>query len=244
MGILVGFHTEGWDFLIFKSLVAVLLGIDEREIVEDWIDAPGRGWEFVLGTVSPAIQRFYSQCAQFAIFGIDNDGNDDLALTGAQEDPRRPRHWSHSSTHAQCRYCQLDVMVSRARSMLSELPQKPVQTWPVLIAVPVETVEAWLLELQAIVNPAKGVARAESRGRSKFKMSLYGRPVAAREDVERIALPLIRSATPVQFGELRQRSRSFAMFADQVDASKPIILGPRDCWGQGDSGAERPPAAG
>jgi hypothetical protein len=73
-----------------------------------------------------------------------------------------------------------------------------------------------------------------------FKARLYGKPAATKEDVEKIALPLIRSATPAPLGQLRERSRSFALFADQVDANTPIILGPRDCWSPGDSGAERP----
>lgn len=82
MGILVGFHTEGWDFLSLRSLVAALLGIEEDEIVADWIERPGRGWDFVLKNVRPAMQRFYSQCAQFAIFSVDNDGSEDLARSG------------------------------------------------------------------------------------------------------------------------------------------------------------------
>lgn len=239
MGILVGFHTEGWDFLILRSLVAALLGIEEDEIVADWIERPGRGWDFVLKNVRPTMQRFYSQCAQFAIFSVDNDGSEDLARSGALEDASRPRHWNHSSAHERCRFCQLDALIRQERSMLSGLPQKPPQTWPVLIAIPVEAIEAWLLELQAIVSPPKGMARAEARGRLRFKEMLYSKPAAPRPDVERIALPLIRSATSAQLDELRERSRSFALFADQVDESRPIILGPRDCWSPGDSGAER-----
>jgi hypothetical protein len=242
MGILVGFHVEGNDHLIFKSFVAALLGVEEDEIIADWIEKPGRVWEFILKTVRPAVQRFYSQCAQFAIFSVDNDGNEDLTRSGAQEDATRLRHWNHSSAHDRCRFCQLDALVLEERSRLSALPQKPPQTWPVLIAVPVEAIEAWLLELQAIVSPGEGMARAEARGRSRFKELLYGKPAALKPDVETIALPLIRSATLTQLGQLRDRSRSFALFADQVEANKAIILGPRDCWGPGDSGAERPPS--
>ncbi|AUX20254.1 uncharacterized protein SOCEGT47_007200 [Sorangium cellulosum] len=164
--------------------------------------------------------------------------------TGAQEDASRPRHWNHASTHERqerCRFCRLNALITEARSTLSALPQKPPQTWPILIALPVETIEAWLLELQAIVSPPRGLARAEARGRARLKEMLYGKPAATRSDVENIALPLIRSATPTQLGQLRERSKSFALFADQVDRSKPILLGPRDCWSPGDSGAVRPP---
>lgn len=48
MAILVGFHVEGWDHLILRCFVAVLLGVPEEELEPDWIDVPGRGWDFVL----------------------------------------------------------------------------------------------------------------------------------------------------------------------------------------------------
>jgi hypothetical protein len=188
-----------------------------------------------------AIQRFYSQCAQFAVIGIDNDGDEDLTHTGAQEDQDRPRHWNHTSSHSSCRFCQIEEKVERARAALTALPRKPPQTWPVLLAVPVETIEAWVLELQAITNPTRGLARAENRRRSMFKTLLYGKPVAPRQDVERVALPLIRSASPPQLAELRRRSRSFDLFASQVEQSRVTILDHHDCWGPGDAGAERSP---
>lgn len=82
MAILVGFHVEGWDHLVLRSFVAVLLGVPGEEINPDWIDVPGRGWDFVLKNVGPAIQRFYYRCAELAVIGIDNDGNEDLTHTG------------------------------------------------------------------------------------------------------------------------------------------------------------------
>src|SRR6185437_11008689 len=212
MGILVGFHVEGWDHLILRSFVAVLIGVSEDEIVPDWIDVPGQGWELVLLTLEGAIQRFYQQCAQFAVIGIDNDGNEDLVHTGAQEDRARPRHWNHDARHSACRFCEVEALVARARERLTPLSQKPPETWPVLIALPVEMVEAWVLELQAIVDPARGVARAEDRPHGELKRRLYGKPAAPKQDVERVALPLIRAASPAQIGELRRRSKSFDGF--------------------------------
>jgi hypothetical protein len=239
MGILAGFHVEGWDHLILRSFVAALLGIAEDQIVPDKIDAPGRGWDFVLQNLDGAIQRFYNQCAQFAVLGVDNDGNEDLTRTGAPEDANRPRHWNHTSSTAGCRVCQIEAVVAQARSSLSPLPQKPPRTWPVLIVVPVETIEAWLLELRAIMSPPLGVVRAENRRRADFKWQLYGKPAAPRQDVERVALPLIRAAAPRHLEVLRTRSRSFDLFVAQVDANRATILGARDCWGLGDAGAER-----
>ncbi len=239
MGILVGFHVEGWDHLIVRSFLAALLGIPEGELVPDWIDAPGRGWQFVLRNVDQALRRFYTMCAQLAVIGVDNDGNMDLVRSGAREDPRHPRHWNHAGPTTGCRHCAIDETVARVRASLPALPQKPPQTWPVIVVVPVETVEAWVLELQAIINPAIGLAQAERRQRGSFKMALYGQPEATRAGVERVALPLIRSATAAQIGELRNRSCSFDLFAAQLEQSRSLIMGPRDCWAPGDAGAAR-----
>lgn len=238
MGILVGFHVEGGDHLILRSFVAALLGVPDDSIVPDRIDVPGRSWQFVLKNLDATIRRFYGKCAQFAVIGIDNDGNDDLTHTGAQEDPNHPRHWNHTSPHQTCRFCQLEAAVARTRSTLTALPQKPPQTWPVLLAVPVETIEAWVLELQAIINPLRGLAQAENRHRGSFKNRLYGKPVATKQDVERVALPLIRAASAAQLEQLCHRSKAFDLFARQLRQSSAIILGPRDCWGPGDAGAE------
>src|SRR5687767_3529009 len=100
MAILTGFHVEGWDHLIFHSFLARILAIPEVEIEADWIDLPGRGWQAILETLPVALHRFYSQCAQLAIIGIDNDGNVDIQATGQPEDPLRPRHWNHAPGYA------------------------------------------------------------------------------------------------------------------------------------------------
>lgn len=238
MGIVVGFHVEGNDYLILKSFVARVANLVEADIVEDFCPAPSRGWQAIVETIPAAIRRFYSRCAQFAVIGIDNDGNDDLIHTGKQEDAHRPRHWNHSNPNVDCRFCKLQALVIKERARLPPLPQKPAATWPVLIAIAVETIEAWVLELQAIVDPTKGMAQAENRNRSSFKVKLYGMPAATQERIERIALPLIRNATVEQINLLRQRCRSFDLFAEQVAHNLPIILGPRDCWAPGDGQAQ------
>jgi hypothetical protein len=238
MGIVVGFHVEGNDHLILKCFVAKIAHLSEADIVADICPAPSRGWQAIVETIPAAIQRFYSRCAQFAVIGIDNDGNDDLSHTGKQEDANRPRHWNHATKHANCRFCKLYELVVKERSRLIPLPQKPPAAWPVLIAVPVETIEAWILELQAIVDPKKGIVLAEKRDRSKFKLTLYGMPAATQERIERIALPLIRNATIEQLNLLRQRSRSFDLFASQIEGAVLIIQGPRDCWTSGDGLAQ------
>lgn len=227
MAILVGFHVEGWDHLILRSFVAALLGVPEPAIVTDWIEGHSRGWDFVLRNLDTAIQRFYYKGAELVVIGVDNDGNEDLTRTGRQEDARHPRHWNHADPHAGCRFCQVAARVEAARGRLSPLPGRPPATWPVVVAVPVEAIEAWVLELLALVEPGRGLARAEDRLRGQYKERLYRKPVALRMDVERIALPLISSATPGQLAELAQRSRSFRMFADGVARGRSLVVGSR-----------------
>lgn len=222
---LVGFHVEGWDHLVFHALLAALLGVPPDEIEADWIDATGRGWDFVLRNVGLAIQRFYYRGAALAVVGIDNDGNVDLIHQGTQEDPKRPRHWNHGAPRPDCRTCQVEAVVADERARLSAVHDRAPGTWPIVIGVPVEAVEAWLLELTAIVDPSRGLVRAEDRLRSRYKDQLYGRPGAARADVERVALPLIAAATPAQLAELRHRGRSFDSFARQVEGVKAQVRG-------------------
>lgn len=245
MAILVGFNVEGSDVLILRALLERLLGLPEGGIEPDWIDVSGRGWTFVLDNLSTALRRFYGQCAQLAVVGIDNDGSCDLVHNGQQEDPQHPRHWNHQGPRPDCRYCMLLELVAKTRGELTYIPLKPGATWPIVVVVPVETIEAWLLELQAVVAPGTGagLTRAEDRLRTTFKEQLYRQPVASRAGVEEVALPLIRSATTAQLATLRTRSKSFDDFARQVDLHRQQILGPRDCWTQGDGAAERAPTS-
>ena len=142
MPILAGFHVEGNDYLILHALVAKLLAISEDEIHVDFIDASGRGWQFVLELIPKARKRFYGQCAQFALIGIDNDGNVDLDEAGVAEDPKHPRHENHpGSPISGCRYCMIAQAVDRVRPQLDWIAKKPGAHWPILIAVPVEMIE-------------------------------------------------------------------------------------------------------
>ncbi len=185
-------------------------------------------------------KRFYNQCAQLAVIGVDNDGNEDLNLTGRSEDAKHPRHWNHSpETSHLCRWCMLNDLITRTRDELDWLPRKPGGQWPIILAVPVEMIESWLLIAQAIVSPGKGDLSAESTAREAQKKKLYSQPVAARENVERVAMPLIRTMTSQQIGRLASHSRSFANFVDQITLQRAKILGSRDCWSEGDRGAER-----
>jgi hypothetical protein len=224
MPILAGFHVEGNDYLILRALVAKVLPLPEDEIQVDFIDAPGRGWSFVLELIPKALKRFYGQCAQFAVVSIDNDGDVDLDEAAVNEDPRHPRHENHrGSAVRDCRYCTIAETVTRIRPQLNWIQKKPGDNWPILIAVPVEMIETWLLIL-------KGEPNVQRRRRSIQKQRLYGKPVVTEADVLSTALPLVRSMTVAELVALTQKSASFRDFHDQITAFRSTICGIADCW--------------
>ncbi len=59
---LVGFHAEGWDYLVLRAFLAKLLGLHEDEIEPDQLNSSGRGWRFVFEMLPKALRRFYNKC--------------------------------------------------------------------------------------------------------------------------------------------------------------------------------------
>jgi hypothetical protein len=239
MAIQIGIHAEGWDHLILLGYLAKLLQIREEDLKTDFIDAPGRGWQFVEDFIPKALQRFYFKCAQLAIIAVDNDGNSDLMATGLAEDPARPRHWNHAHMiTAECRFCRLSQVVARTRAALNWLPQKPGALWPIIITVPVEMIEAWLLATQATMQPGFGSLHAERELRYNQKHCFYGKPIPTKADVEVRALPLVRALASPQIAIVRAHCRSFEQFAAQIDQHRERVVGSLDCWQAGDRGGE------
>lgn len=232
MSIRVGLLTEGHDHFVIRSYLAKLLMIPEDKIEPDVIDGTGHGWEYVARTIDSALRRFYGRCDHFAVLEMDNDGNLDLRATGASEDPQHPRHSNHASITCPptCRWGLLSAGADVVRPALNWIPTKPGDRWPIVIAVPVESLEAWLLITQAIVHPGRGSLHAEQEARSNFKMRLYGRPAATIESVQNLAVPLIRALDEVGLETLRKYSRSFDNFAAQVGACAEEILTVPSCW--------------
>lgn len=225
---LVGLHVEGWDHLILRAYLAKILGCLEADLEPDWIDGPGRGWQFVIGTIPKALRRFYHKCVQFVVVGIDNDGNVDLRNWKLHEDSAHPRHWLHvqqRETCERCRWCQVNAQVAATRPALNWLPKKSEAEWPVIVVVPVEVMEAWLLISLALLNPGSGSLDAEREPRRGLKQKFYGKPEPTRGDVEKVALPLIRALGIEQLEALKGHSKSFEQFAQQVDRWWGKILG-------------------
>ncbi len=232
MPIRVGFLTEGHDYLILHAYLAKLLEVAEDEILAESKEGSDHGRDFVLANIDETLTRYYGMCMQLVIVSMDNDGNLDMRATGDSEDPNRPRHWRHEGVlrPEACGWCFIHQQVERTRQALTWIPAKPANTWPIVIAVAVETIEAWLLTTQAIVEHGKGSLHAEQQPRKGMKHRLYGKPAASRKDVERIALPLVRKLDQEGLGRFQAHSRSFLAFADQVGVHKDEILTAPACW--------------
>jgi hypothetical protein len=227
----VGLLTEGHDHLILRAYLAKLLGIHEDEIEADVPDGTGHGHQYVAANIDRALRRFYGQCAQLAILSIDNDGNLNLRASGGQEDPTRPRHWLHKDVvDPSCRWCFVHEQAEQTRPALNWIPSKPPNRWPIVIAVPVESIEAWLLTTHAILVPGKGSLHAEQELRTSFKTRFYGRPAAILEDVHSMALPMIRQLEVEQLQRLQDCSKSFTNFAEQVREWRDELLTAPPCW--------------
>ncbi len=229
---LVGFLLEGWDYLIVRTYLAKVLALAEADIEADPVgEADGRGWDSIVESVEIALRRFYHKCAQLAVVGGDNDGNRNLQAEHIREDPQHRRHWLHSgqTDDVNCRHCYLAAAIATVRPHLNWLPRRPGHSWPIVLAIPVEAIEAWLLITRGIIDPGQGGLQSESALRQTLKDRFYGRPTATRRDVENITLPLIRSMTPDQIQALKDHALSFRDFCDQVDGYRAAILGDPAC---------------
>lgn len=220
---LVGFLAEGWDHLILRAYVARLWQVDEETIEPDVVGEAGHNWQSVIRTTPTALRRFYALNAVMAVIGIDNDGTVDLLNAGLDQDPHHPRHWLHPDVprFENCRSCRLRSVIETVVPSLTWMPGRRAE-WPIVVAVPVECIEAWLPASQAIRQTGAGSMHSERLARHGQKFRLYGKPAASRQDLERIALPFIRQLTADDLVVLRQYSRSFSQFADQCGDQPPV----------------------
>jgi len=227
---LVGIHAEGRDYLIFKALLAKMLLLDERDLELDPAGIPrkvaGKGWNYVLNNIPNVLKKFYHNCASIAVIGIDNDGDCGVQMTG-REDPNKRRHWNHpGSNDNNCRWCQINERIGSLLPQLNWLPGKSSDKWPLIVAVPVEQIESWLLSIEAILHPGRGRLFSENESRSGQKSQFYGRQTAVvtEELIKEKALPLIRNLDQNQIATLKEYSKSFSNFADQIENAKSVIF--------------------
>ena len=220
MSLRVGFHVEGTDVLILCALLERLLGLERNDVEPVPIQARPitQGCADLVKLVPEALSVFRKAAVAAAVLAMDNDGDIDLRLTGSPEDYAHPRHWNHTGVRAsQCRFCQLTHAVAAATAVNSELAFAPA-----IIAVPTEMIEAWLLVAAGLDKKGSGDLEAEQMPKRDLKPAFYGCQRATQKRVREHALPLLARLTDVE--AISQHSRSFALFAEQVDGARATIL--------------------
>ena len=232
----IGYLCEGWDHRIVHVLLCRLLAKAEPSLQA--LPFPvryGLGWKQVVARVEPALKHFFYQHRAIAcVVGVDNDGRQDLDKTGEAQSNASPRHWVHKEqdqqVHPQCRFCQLTRKAERVSSHLTPGTFVPAHQWPVVICVPVEAIEAWLLTARKLIR-ADGLLEAERRpGDRQLKIQFYGSAVITGSMVEQEALPLLRSLAEIR--DIARYSNSFHLFAQQVDNLRPKMQACAKCLGE------------
>lgn len=187
------------DEEVFRVLLSRILG---REVVPS--ETPYRfargGWTNAL-RMAPIIARdAYRQGLDGALFAIDNDG-------------AAPTHLpAHGDGAEGCRLCELRA-AARVQEPLS-WPRHGLPSLRYFFAVPVQTLETWLLLARG--HDFKGEGGTLGRdpgGRAKLKRLLYGAEQPDRDIMRKAALPLAES---LQVDALAKVSPSFADFLTQL----------------------------
>ncbi len=220
MSLRVGFHVEGTDALVLQAFLERLLGLPPSTIEPRRHEAASGGCTDLLKTLPAALRDFRNAGCAAAIIAMDNDGDVDVRQNPeVGEDLKHPRHWKHDAgtTATRCRYCQLQ---EKLRTTTAEKPE--LGEAPVVIAVPTEMIEAWLLIAAELDKKHSGDLEAERLPKRQLKPAFYGSQYVTEAKVRDRALPLLTRLTNVQ--GIAAYSRSFALFAEQVNGARGAIL--------------------
>jgi hypothetical protein len=218
----IGYHCEGGDRPILHCLVCRLLNVPEDRVESCAFAQRPQGYDKVVRDAPLALRVLYLQhWALAAVVAVDNDGHEDLRHTGQQQDPTHPRHWVHPRKPERhppdCRFCRLHCL---ARGTINALPETrgfvAPEAWPVVICVPTEELESWLLIARGLTDPKhQALLDAENRPAGvQMKVDFYGSKRALLSRVKSRALPLLRDLADVT--QIGRHSRSFRLFARQV----------------------------
>lgn len=214
----VGIYCEGTDWMILNAFLCRILDRDPSDVEVISRFTRGGGFKHLTGALPNFLHEFYNLCVTVVIVHADNDGKTDLTRPGApSEDPKHPRHANHPGKHVdECRYCMLVEKIEQTRPGLRYLPAKDGMKWPVVVAVPVEAIESWLLTAEALAPGGTGNLRAEDLpGGMGLKMALYKRPIVTTQDVQSRAVPLVQNPD-LDLDRLAAYSPSFKLFRDSV----------------------------
>jgi len=118
-----------------------------------------------------------------------------------------------------CRHCILEESVGQTKPQLRYLASKDAARWPVIVTVPVEAIESWLLTARALVTGESKAIRAEDLPAGEaLKREFYGRPFVITPDVRSKALPVINNAA-LDLNNLAAYSPSFRLFLQSLQAA-------------------------
>jgi hypothetical protein len=192
------------DQEVLSGIMGRVLG-DIIEPAQEQYRFKMRGFSKALKLASSVARHAYHKGLDGAVFAIDNDGTP----------PHLPGH--AQTPQAECRVCQL-----RQAAAIHEPASWPRPALPplqFLFAVPLQTIESWLLHVQGY--DFKGQAEtlgADANGRKKLKQALYGTSDPDGRTMRETSRPLTERLVPT---ELARQSASFRYFLDQLEAIKP-----------------------
>jgi hypothetical protein len=190
---------DGTDEDVFRILLSRVLGMEVAPSETSYRFARG-GWNSAIRLAPIIAKDAYHKGLDGALFAIDNDG-------------AAPTHSvAHKDGAEGCRLCELRA-AARVHEPLS-WPRHGLPTLRYLFAVPVQTLETWLLLGRG--HDFKGESEMVGRdpaGRAKLKRLLYGVEQPDRDTMRKAALPLAES---LDVGALAKTSSSFADFLTQL----------------------------
>jgi hypothetical protein len=196
------------DRVIYSRLVAKLAG-SELEIHKSQYALREGGFAAALKLADRVTRNAFQAGADAVVLVVDNDGI-------------QPVHSSahHAKLDELCRWCSLHFAANAAE--VRRWAKAEGRSFEVIVGVPVQTIETWLL--LANDHPFPGPPEALGRdatGRASLKRALYGTPRPDSTLMRGRALPLIER---LDVQALAARSESFRHFAEQVAALRPRLI--------------------
>jgi hypothetical protein len=144
--------------------------------------------------------------ADAVVLAVDNDGSESLHSSV-----------NHLKRDEHCRWCSLHFAANAAE--VQRWAKAEGRSFEVIVGVPVQTLETWLLLANdyPFPGPPEALGR-DATGRASLKRALYGTPRPDSTLMRERALPLIER---LDVAAVLARSESFRHFAEQVAALRP-----------------------
>lgn len=189
------------DAQVFEVLLTNILG---TTVQADLFPYRRDGWHKVLSVAPKIARKAHRDGLHGALFAIDNDGAEPIHSEAHETNP-----------NPTCRLCKLKAEARIDEPLAWPRPGLPPLRY--LFAVPVQTLETWLLHAQG--HDFKGAADSLGRdgsGRRQLKKLLYGVEQPDSATMIKVARPLAEKLNP---DALARKSASFAHLLSQLRAA-------------------------